>query len=359
MTQFEMNIFKTPFKLSVANCFGILVCCFGVITFPAIYGQANDHQDPRNQNWDLNINPHKVIGSESCEKCHSQEIRVWKQTPHFETFNTLHRKKSAQEIASKLGISSFKNDSNCIQCHYTMKSDSQNQLEAIAGVSCESCHGAAKDWIAVHNDYGGEGAKRTQEAPEHRIQRLTDSIQNGMRNPVNTYLVAQSCYRCHTVPDEKLVNVGGHVAGSQDFEIVSWSQGTVRHKFIESDGSVNAESTPERLRLLFMTGMIADLEFSLRATAKATTKDSFGVASAQRASRALKRLRSAQDKLQISILDQVLAVVQPADLKLNNGEVLNRAADSVHALGLQFAATVGGEALSAIDPFIPPKDKWK
>jgi Cytochrome c554 and c-prime len=347
------------FPLSPTKKFLIAASCFTLLFLAQLNGQANDHQDPRNDAWELNINPHQVMGSESCEKCHSQEIRVWKQTPHFETFNTLHRKKTAQEIAGKLGIASFKNDSNCIQCHYTMKNDEQNQLEAISGVSCESCHGGAKDWIAVHNDYGGEGVKREQESAQHRTQRLLDSIKNGMRNPVNTYLVAQSCYRCHTVPDERLVNIGGHVAGSQDFEIVSWSQGTVRHKFIESDGKINVESTPERLRLLFMTGMIADLEFSLRATAKATTKDAFGVASAQRASRALKRLKSAQDKLQISILDQVLTVIQPTELKLNNSAVLNRAADTIHSLGIQFAATIDGGSLSAIDPFIPPKDKWK
>ena len=64
-----------------------------------------------------------------------------------------------------------------------------------------------------------------------------------MRNPVNVYLLAQSCYRCHTVPDERLVNVGGHHAGSLDFELVSWSQGTVRHNFVRTDGKVNAEVT--------------------------------------------------------------------------------------------------------------------
>jgi hypothetical protein len=314
--------------------------------------------DPRNDAWDLNVDAAKVLGAESCTKCHAGETQTWKQTPHFETFLTLHRKKEAQEIASKLGIASFKNDSNCIQCHYTMQHQGPN-VEAVAGVSCESCHGAAKDWINVHNDYGGTGVTRASESPEHRRQRLSQSISAGMRNPINVYLIAQSCYRCHTVPDEKLVNVGGHSAGSLDFELVSWSQGMIRHNFLASDGKQNVESSTERLRLMFVAGMIADLEFSLRATAAATEKSTFGLTSAKRASRAAERLKSAQSKLQQPILDDVLKAYASVSLKLNNHDPIIEVADQVHRLGLKFAASVRGEDLEAISAFIPPKNKWK
>ncbi len=334
-----------------------IICAFcGSVTS---HLNAGDQERLRDHSWDLNIDPHRVVGSENCTKCHSQEMLVWKQTPHFTTFSTLHRKQAARDIASRLGIASFKTDSNCIQCHYTMQSKSDGTIEAIAGVSCESCHGGARDWIAVHNDYGGEGVRREQETYEHRIQRLTASIQNGMRNPINAYLVAQSCYRCHTVPDERLVNVGGHVAGSLDFELVSWSQGSLRHKFIESDGRINAGSPPERLRLLFISGLIADLEFSLRATARATTKDTFVVTSASRANKAWKRLQAVQEKLQVPVLDEIIRSVSPGDLKLNNRESLEVIADLVHQLGLRFAATTDGAAINAIDPFIPTPDRWK
>lgn len=319
--------------------------------------------DPRDQEWDLAIDPHKVMGVQSCEKCHAAEIQTWKRTPHSETFLTLHRKPEAQQIANKLGIANFKSDSNCIQCHYTMSANASGSvsehLEAIAGVSCESCHGAAQDWINVHNDYGGPDATKAQESAEHRLKRLSSSIKLGMRNPVNVYLVAQSCYRCHTVPDERLVNVGGHNAGSLDFELVSWSQGTVRHNFVRTDGKVNAEETIERTRLLFVAGMIADLEFSMRATAKATEKSTFGITSAQRTARAIERLKSAQGKLEQPILAEILKVASGVQLKLNNQGPLEEAATAIHKLGLKFAASVNGEELGAMDSFIPPKDKWK
>ncbi len=234
-----------------------------------------------------------------------------------------------------------------------------NKLEAISGISCESCHGPAKDWLAIHNDYGGPGVTRSQETAQHRFERLTKSIQAGMRNPVNVYLVAQSCFRCHTVPDEKLVNVGGHNAGSLDFEIVSWSQGSIRHNFHRADGKANIEETPERLRLMFVAGMIADLESSMRATSKATEKATYGVTSAKRTARAAERLKSAQSKLNLPVLDEVLAVFQSVQLKLSNKQQLSDAADKINSLGLKFAATVDGASLVAIDPFVPKKDKWK
>ncbi len=313
--------------------------------------------DPRDSQCDLALDPHKVMGTQSCEKCHTNELNVWKQTPHSKTFLTLHRKKEAQEIAGKLGIASFKSDSNCIQCHYTMQ-DHEGTLEAIAGVSCESCHGAAKEWLTIHNDYG-PGASRATETAEHRRQRLTTSIKSGMRNPVNVYLVAQSCYRCHTVPDERLVNVGGHSAGSLDFELVSWSQGTVRHRFLDGQNGSNDPAPVERQRLLFVAGMIADLEHSLRATALATEKASFGITSAQRAARAAKRLESAQSRISNPVVADILKIFGTVKLKINNREELTAAAEEIRKLGMRFAATTKPETLTSIDTFIPPKDKWK
>lgn len=318
----------------------------------------NEKVDPRDSQIEVNLDPYQVLGVESCEKCHAAEIGVWKHTPHHETFATLHRKPEAQQIAQRMGIESFKENSACMKCHYTVKQHA-NGLEAVAGVSCESCHGAAQGWVSVHNDYGGTGVSRDAESAEHRIERLRASINGGMRNPVNVYLVAQSCYRCHTVPDERLVNVGGHKEGSMDFEMVSWSQGMVRHNFLRSNGKTNETSSPERLRQLFLAGMIADLEFSVRATAAATEKATFGINSAQRASRAAKRLQAAQGKLNQPLLDEILAVFSSVKLRLNNSAELTEAADKIAALGVRFAASVKGEDLAAMDAFIPPADRWK
>jgi hypothetical protein len=179
-----------------------------------------------------------------------------------------------------------------------------------------------------------------------------------MRNPHNLFLVAQSCYRCHTAPDEELVNVGGHSPGSVDFEFVSWSQGSVHHNFLSSDGKLNQPSPPQRLRVMFVAGVIADTEASLRGVAEATQKATYGVTAAQRAARAGARLKSLAAKIDDSRLARAADVFDSVELKLNHRAELLAAADALAHLGYDIAQTppVG---LEVIDRFIPDRSTWK
>ena len=74
----------------------------------------------------------------------------------------LHKKEEAQAVADRMGIRSIKRGDLCIQCHYTQQ-EVNGRAKAISGVSCESCHGAAADWMAIHNDYGGPDMTKDQE----------------------------------------------------------------------------------------------------------------------------------------------------------------------------------------------------
>ena len=211
------------------------------------------------------------------------------RTPHFATFDTLHRLPEAKQIAERMGLRSIKRNGICTQCHYTEQNQG-GRVRIVAGVSCESCHGGAADWVAVHADYGGESATKAAESAEHREQRLKESIASGMNNPHNIYLIARQCFDCHTVPHESVVNSGGHLAGSQDFELVTWSQGIVRHNFLRTGGTINGALSPAELRVMFVVGVLTDLEYSLRAVAAATQKATFGTTNAQRAARMKQRL---------------------------------------------------------------------
>lgn len=303
--------------------------------------------------------PNLVMGNEACVKCHASEVQVWKKTPHSRTFDELHRRPEAKKIAAKLGLSSIKNEGRCVSCHYTQQAKVPNDPHVISGVSCESCHGAAKPWMDLHHDYGGEGITRQTESPDHRIKRIANAVAAGMRNPANVYAVAQSCLRCHTTADEELVNRGGHSAGSLEFEFVSWSQGTIRHNFVRSDGKTNDPSTQDRLRVMFVSGMIAEMEASLRATAVATQKATFGVTVAKRAARAGARLQSVSQKVDSPTLDKINQVFGSVTLRLNNRAELIAAADRIAELGYQFAAQTDGRSLAALDGFIPKSDRYK
>ena len=53
-----------------------------------------------------------------------------------------------------------------------------------------------------------------------------------MLRPSQLYEVMANCYQCHTVPHEDLVNRGLHSTGNGNFELVEWSQGSIRHNFL-------------------------------------------------------------------------------------------------------------------------------
>ncbi len=180
-----------------------------------------------------------------------------------------------------------------------------------------------------------------------------------MRNPANLYLIARSCFNCHSVPHEKLVNVGGHTAASESFELVAWSQGMVRHNFASVDGQHNAPSSRERLRIMYVVGLMTDLEYSLRATAKATLKAPFGETMAWRVYRLRTQLADIQESLQDEDLAGALQAAYSIRLKSNNAAALLQAADQVSQHAMNFAASAQGSSLDAVDGLIPRESAYK
>lgn len=259
--------------------------------------------------------PAKVVGPEKCADCHKKEAAAWQEMKHFKTFNELHRRPEAKEIATKLEILNIKTEGACMDCHYTVT--------------------AAADWITVHNEKG----------------RKPEAESLGFISPHNLYQLASNCFSCHTIPNEKLVNVGGHQAGSA-IELVAWTQGEVRHHF-KSDAA-NAEATPERKRMLYVIGRVVDLEYSLRGVANATEKANYAVSMARRAKAARAELQKLIDLLPAA--EELKAVAAAADgvaLKLNNKEPIMAAVQTISGLGRKISDTYKGEDLAAIDPLIP------
>ena len=180
-----------------------------------------------------------------------------------------------------------------------------------------------------------------------------------MRNTRNLYEIASSCLNCHTVPNEELVNVGGHNAGSEDFELVSWSQGQVRHNFLRTGGSNNAASDPARIRVMFVVGLLADLEYSTRATAQATSKSDYGTKVANRAARVAVKLFECQQKIKDPNVQIALQAFAGAELRLNNSVSLLEIANQIKFAGTQFAAAADGTRLGSLDPLLPPPSQYK
>lgn len=310
-------------------------------------------QPPQEQHFD----PAKVIGADGCKKCHAAEVDQWLRTPHAQTIDTLHRKPEAQAIADRLGIRSVKRNETCVRCHYTEREE-RGRVRIDSGVSCESCHGPALDWVELHAEYG-PGVTRETESPTARQQRRLASISAGMNNPSNLYLIARQCLDCHTTPDEQLVDVGGHPAGSGEFELVAWSQGMVRHNFVRSNGATNEPSALPRVRVMHVVGLMTDLEYSLRAVSKATSGGTFARTAAARAAARKQSLWEVQRRLEDPLIKSALDAVATLELKLGNAEAINKAADTISDAAYAFAERADGARLAAIDDLLPTPDKYK
>ncbi len=97
---------------------------------------------------------HAFVGSKSCKKCHLKEFKSWEQTKMAQAFETLKPGVDA-EVKQELGLdpqADYTTDAECVSCHVTGYGKtggftSEADTPELAGVGCESCHGAGGTYI--------------------------------------------------------------------------------------------------------------------------------------------------------------------------------------------------------------------
>jgi hypothetical protein len=104
---------------------------------------------------------------------------------------------------------------------------------------------------------------------------------------------------------------------------------------------------------------MADLEYSLRATAAATEKATFGVESAKRAARTKKRLHEIQKLVNDPLIQPALDAGATVELRLGNAAAITAAADEVGRAAREFAEKADGEILAAVDPLLPQPSQYR
>jgi hypothetical protein len=300
--------------------------------------------------------PAKMVGPNACAECHKQEAEAWKGSQHFKTFREMPRRKEANEIAERMGVQRIRSEGLCAACHYTVQEKEKNK-QPIAGISCESCHSPGEDWIKVHSQFSGKTEKTETKAEEAARWKLADS--KGMIRPSSLYRLAKNCYGCHVVPQEDLVNKGGHPAGSA-FELVSWSQGEVRHNTWHSKGKENVPASAARKRMLYLVGLCVELETGLRAVGRATVRKVYAFEMAKRVDRARKQLAAAAKAApNVPEIAKMVEYAYSAGLKLNNERFLSAAADGVSKLLASITEKYDGSTMAGLDSLIPAPDKFK
>ena len=250
-------------------------------------------------------------GYRKCEKCHEAEVEVWKQTEHFKSFQTVHRKEEAKKILDAAGGgASMRQNANCVLCHYTETQSSPTAKPQVAsGPSCESCHGPSSDWRDVHNFYGNGIEDAAKEPAANKTKRLAEARKAGMIWSFMTYDIAANCNECHGLAHPKL---GGDVLAKMldaghpsepDFELARYSQGTVRHRFYPPDYGKNAEMSAAELARLFVVGQAAKLVSATAAAAKSSHPKYSGLQK-KRAQEARSALQAVADVPEVATLLQ-------------------------------------------------------
>lgn len=291
------------------------------------------------------INPKDVMGVKACMDCHKPEVAAWQVSRHAVNFNKLGANPNAVKYAATLDIAAadITRKGMCVACHGMRAEATANK--AVTGVSCESCHGASggdNGWFNPHGSYGAKGVTREQEPPEHKKMRHEVVEKAGQIRPANMYALAKNCLGCHASPYESLLNKAGHKGGTgTDFELSSWVAGDVAHNLFLNP-KVNAlapslwmaethRTAPERKRMLYVLGKMADLEVSLRNLAAAKEDGEYSAAMASRAKAAAGNLDELKEV--VKELDAVATAFKPlkgiGKLKPANKDALLKVADVV------------------------------
>lgn len=300
------------------------------------------------------LDPSEVVGPEACARCHDKEYEVWRGTAHARLYASdepLHRRERSREIAANLGVRLIQHDSLCLSCHFT-PTERAGRVTALAGVSCESCHGAARDWIHVHNTFEGRQVRRAEESAEARRRRVERNVSLGMYTPARIYELASRCYGCHVVPEEELVDVGGHSAGGI-FDLAERIV-AIRHNFVTTGREGNAPLSAELRRKLEVLGPALELEHTLRALAKAN--DGAGThagALVRRAEKARRDLSRIARVVELPEIDRLLAAVEGIRLEAGNPTELAYAIERVAEVAREFSRSHDGSRLAALDAMAP------
>jgi len=149
----------------------------------------------------------KFLGSQSCSSssCHggagekSNQYTIWSTHDfhHARPYATLETARS-ERLAEVLKIGNPTQSARCTVCHApfaTVPAERLGHDVAITkGISCESCHGPAENWIRSHT------------RPDYKH---ADRVAAGMRDLKNLYVRANTCVACHQNIDPE-IRAAGH-----------------------------------------------------------------------------------------------------------------------------------------------------
>jgi Cytochrome c554 and c-prime len=148
----------------------------------------------------------KFLGANSCanSSCHGgggekqNQFLVWSLKDfHSQRPAATLTTARAKQIADALDIKDATANARCTVCHASLHEVPENlrgeDFKVSEGVSCESCHGSAENWLRSHTRHDYTVADRTAA---------------GMRDLQNLYVRANTCVACHQNVDADILKAG-------------------------------------------------------------------------------------------------------------------------------------------------------
>lgn len=228
----------------------------------------------------------QFMGARACLDCHRSEYVSWLNTQHFR-----NSKKDRFEASENSIDTKYKNKVGnldlCYTCHMPPVEKRFGRPLVEAGVSCESCHGAAggqHGWLNRHAVYGPNVTTLEQETRQHLAERHAACDAAGMVRAGQPYAIAKNCFSCHIIAEPTLVGEDvKHPVSFDKYSLIPYMQGEVRHNFHQNQ-RVNAEtptldslrqdsSLQNRNRIYFIIEQFAKSEVALNHLASLPSED--------------------------------------------------------------------------------------
>jgi hypothetical protein len=184
------------------------------------------------------------------------EYSTWVvQDKHARAFAVLTNP-MATRMGKILGIEKPDTEPQCLACHALSvpEADRARTFDSTDGVSCESCHGPASNWLGPHTTRGWTHER---------------SIAAGMRDLRDPARRAENCLACHLGSVDKAVDHEMIAAGHPDlyFELASFTAAMPRH-WREHAGDDRTKEDPLADVRMLVAGQAVQLREQLQRVAR-------------------------------------------------------------------------------------------
>ncbi len=203
-------------KLAWVLAFFVAVLLGGVRFVEAVSFQGPPSDLPLPSDLPESARTSRVVGAGSCSAsaCHNgpwqsgpkrSEYATWIDAdPHARAQTTLHEPRSRSILKNYRGLASTREarpdqDALCLACHQLPNPRLDpvavaERFSAADGVSCESCHGGAKNWVAGHFSFAWKSLA------------ASDKEARGFADTKNLLKRARICAACHVGKEGMEVN---------------------------------------------------------------------------------------------------------------------------------------------------------